>query len=90
METLRYVELKFFLVSDILKFDSNGSLTLALSFADVKLIMKYVSVLLANKLHPIMTLGGFSFDAKREVESTRKRVIVIPKQSNVLSLKTCV
>ena len=39
----------------------------------VKLCMKYVDLLLANEVRPIMVFDGFSLDAKGDVESARKR-----------------
>ena len=73
----RCVELNIIFHFDIFEYDLNRLkliFTSTLSFFRyVELCMKYIDVLLANKVRPIMVFDGFSLDAKREVESTRRR-----------------
>ena len=77
IETSRCVELNIIFHFDIFEYDLNRLkliFTSTLSFFRyVELCMKYIDVLLANKVRPIMVFDGFSLDAKREVESTRRR-----------------
>ena len=77
IETSRCVELNFIFHFDIFEYDLNRLkliFTSTLSFFRyVELCMKYIDVLLANKVRPIMVFDGFSLDAKRAVESTRRR-----------------
>ena len=73
IETSRCVELNIIFHFDIFEYDLNRLKLIFTStlyfFRYVELCMKYIDVLLANKVRPIMVFDGFSLDAKREVES---------------------